>query len=937
MLKLATYNCQGAKHKIPRISEICNKCDILMLQETWIMPHETKIFGNTHAEFESFSLSSVDTKSTLVSGRPFGGVSILWRKTISHLCKLITFEDNRLLGMCLTIENYKILLINVYLPYQCNENHSEYIEYLAKLESIIESFDVNGVMLMGDFNADPKKEFFHELKRMCDAKDLIISDVSLLPPETYTHVNTGSLSRTWLDHCVASPTVHAAIADVKVDYTCNASDHMPMTVALNTNATPIMKNPSNDDKKLEIKWNFRDEIKVGQFFELIHHKMFDSKFQLCECKSYCEVQEHRDLINAAWSNFIKLVLNSGMMIFGSRRSKGPIVPGWSDYVEQLYEASREAFLLWRTEGSPKEGLYAANMRRKRAQFKHALRQCRAEAENVRAERLASRLQEGNVYSFWRELRSIQPRTNCLPTRVDGAMTDQEIVKLWETKYSSLLNSVDDERHQNKFEYMMSKSRVSTSENITMVSAGEIKSIVKDLKCGKAIGLDDIPNEFYKVAPKYVLDWISKIINNLIYHTYVPEQMMKILILPVIKNKMNDPSDSDNYRPIGIGTTMYKIVEKVIYNRIEQYLSTSDNQFGFKENLSTDLCIFSVKEVINYYRNLGTPIFLCFIDVKSAFDKVSHWKLLCKLIKRGIPNIMIRLLQYCFTSQVLYAGWGGLTSQAFKMTNGLRQGSVLSPKFYCIYSDSLNKKLNQSGIGCYIKGVAMNNFSYADDLVLICPCAAALNGLLSICDKYAKTNYTTYNTKKTECMLICSKDCKLVTPPDIILNNCTIKYVSKFKYLGHIISNTYTDDDDIIKELRNMYGRGNTIINQFKYMTLDVKVQLFKSFCYPIYGASQWSNYRAGSLRRLRVGYNAILRRLLGIRLWDPEEERLGSMSAIFVNTGVRTFPELIRSISYNCMERIQLSDNSLIQCLITSEAKAYSRQWSHWENLLVIP
>ena len=127
-----------------------------------------------------------------------------------------------------------------------------------------------------------------------------------------------------------------------------------------------------------------------------------------------------------------------------------------------------------------------------------------------------------------------------------------------------------------------------------------------------------------------------------------------------------------------------------------------------------------------------------------------------------------------------------------------------------------------------------------------------------------------------------------------------------------------------------------LTKQFKSLGDEVKIQLFKTYCYPLYCAAMWNNYRAASLRRLRVAYNAIFRRLLGIRLWDPEEEQLTSMSAIFVQAGVRSFQELTRYMNYSCMQRVASSENVLIQCLMTSEARIYSHQWTHWRQILEI-
>ena len=800
----------------------------------------------------------------------------------------------------------------------------------------MEKQDVNGVLLIGDFNADPTKEYYTELKRMCYANELIISDVEKLPADSYTHVNSGSLSRSWLDHCVSSPIVHAAIADIHIDYSCNASDHMPMTVTLNTNAIPIMESPIESGKKF-IKWNLKDEKKIGLFFELIQTNLSQPKYIISQCNRECSTFDHKILIEETWERFTHLIRQCGEFVFGTRHSKAPIIPGWNEFVEELYDASREAFLRWRTEGSPRDGPLAFHMRRARAAFKHALRQCRAEADSIRAENLARKLREGNVYSFWKEMRCLQPQANALPVKVDTATSRDRIVELWRTKYNTLLNSVDDRHHESKFNSMIMKLSNQSDEQFQAVTVSELKAIVKELKCGKAIGLDSIPNEIYKLAPTSILDWLVKFINEIIFHTYIPKGLREILLVPIIKNKIKDPSDSENYRPIGIGTTGYKIIEKVVLNRIESFIFTSDNQFGFKDKLSTELCIYGVKEVINYYHKRNTPIFLCFIDVKAAFDRVSHWRLLCKLTKRGIPLILVQFLQFCFSSQILYAGWGGARSEPFTMSNGLRQGSVLSPKLYCLYSEKLNRILNTAGIGCYIKGVAMNNFSYADDLVLLCPCASALNDLLALCSAFASKSYIVFNTMKTECMCICPKAMKLTTLPEIYLHQSKIEYVDQFKYLGHILDTSFTDDFDMSKELRNLYARGNMLTKQFRTLDDQVKIQLFKTYCYPLYCASLWSNFRAASLRRLRVAYNAIFRRLLGVRLWDPEEERLGSMSALFVQRGVRSFQELHRFMAYSSMQRVASSDNSYLQCLMTSEARIASRQWTYWERILEIP
>ena len=113
------------------------------------------------------------------------------------------------------------------------------------------------------------------------------------------------------------------------------------------------------------------------------------------------------------------------------------------------------------------------------------------------------------------------------------------------------------------------------------------------------------------------------------------------------------------------------VELLILEKCKGVINTSDTQFGFKENHSTDMCVFTLKEVVQYYVSLGSPIYLCFMDASKAFDKVNHWHLLDKLLNRGVPLCLVRLLMFWFSNQDYIVKWNNLHSNSFKVTNGVR--------------------------------------------------------------------------------------------------------------------------------------------------------------------------------------------------------------------------------------------------------------------------
>ena len=107
------------------------------------------------------------------------------------------------------------------------------------------------------------------------------------------------------------------------------------------------------------------------------------------------------------------------------------------------------------------------------------------------------------------------------------------------------------------------------------------------------------------------------------HGYLPTDLIETTIVPRVKNKSGNLSDSNNYRPIALATIDSKILESVILINCGEYLTSSDNQFGFKSCHSTDLCIYALQEFIEYYKNRGTTVYVTFLDASKAFDRLNY--------------------------------------------------------------------------------------------------------------------------------------------------------------------------------------------------------------------------------------------------------------------------------------------------------------------------
>ena len=122
--------------------------------------------------------------------------------------------------------------------------------------------------------------------------------------------------------------------------------------------------------------------------------------------------------------------------------------------------------------------------------------------------------------------------------------------------------------------------------------------------------------------------------------FLPESMMSVVLIPIIKDKKAKVSNFsiDNYRPVAIASVVSKVVERILLDRLSEYLDTMGNQFGFKKKLGTDMCNYSLKEIIDSCSQLNGCVFSCFLDASKALDRVKHSMLFTKWLRRGAPAI-----------------------------------------------------------------------------------------------------------------------------------------------------------------------------------------------------------------------------------------------------------------------------------------------------------
>ena len=102
----------------------------------------------------------------------------------------------------------------------------------------------------------------------------------------------------------------------------------------------------------------------------------------------------------------------------------------------------------------------------------------------------------------------------------------------------------------------------------------------------------------------------------------------------------------------------------------------------------------------------------------------------------LAHIVVRLLAFWYTNQCLKVQWHDSVSEHFKISNGVKQGGILSSLFFNLYMDELSKNLSNVNVGCCVNNNVINHIMYADDLCLLAPSAKGLQFLVNIRAKYA---------------------------------------------------------------------------------------------------------------------------------------------------------------------------------------------------------
>ena len=289
-----------------------------------------------------------------------------------------------------------------------------------------------------------------------------------------------------------------------------------------------------------------------------------------------------------------------------------------------------------------------------------------------------------------------------------------------------------------------------------------------------------------------------------------------------------------------------------------------------------------------------------------------------------------MLVYWYQEQRLCVKWDGMASDTFSVWHGIKQGGILSPKLFNIYVDVLSQQLNKVMVGCCMNGKVINHLYYADDLVLLSPSTHGMQKLLNECEKYASKYGMKFNENKSVVLNFKGHRFKASPSARLYLNGSLMKTAVPYTYLGQIINKNLNDNKDIERQLRNSYGKSNMLLRTFGSCSYAVKLQSLMSYCGSMYTACLWCDFTQRKYRQSEEAYDNVFRGFLGY-------DKYCSASSMFIENGTDGFDAHIRKLVYGFRERLQISENSLIETVKNSSEWRSSRLLNLWEKYLYLP
>uniref|UniRef100_A0A8D8Q4X5 Craniofacial development protein 2 n=1 Tax=Cacopsylla melanoneura TaxID=428564 RepID=A0A8D8Q4X5_9HEMI len=795
---------------------------------------QVDIMGISEMRWPAAGTMNVDEHRVFYSGTQDGthqkGVGIIVTNKIAHSVTNFTPISERVMLIQMNARPVNLNIVQVYAP-TTDGTDEEVVEFYRTVEKVLIKLKKQEMTLvMGDFNsklgAGHKTEFIGThglgdrnergdmLEQFVESHKLVVLNTQFKQPPRRLYTwkapkdKPEKVIRNQIDFILINKRYRNSCKNMKTFPGADIkSDHVPVIGEFQIVLKKIRK-------KIPIKVNLR-QLKESRVKEVISEEL---KARMKELDSSRSVEEQLSYIKESVEDIKKTYLKEEQRV--KKRT-------WmTEDILDLMEHRRI------NKNNVQEYKRINNIIRqeiRKAKDQEQINKC----EEIEA--LQAKFDEFNVH------RKVKEVTGQFKKKDYGKLLDEEgniAIDLAEKKHI-WKKYLDQLFHDERVEILQEETNTEQTPDIMQA---EVEIAVKQMKERKAVGPDNIEAEFLKLLEDDGIKKITKIFNDIYRTGEIPREWLisEFIALP----KKTAAKKCEEYRTISLMSHLLKVFLKVIHRRIYTICEEqiSQTQFGFVNAVGTREALFAVQVLIQRCRDVNCDVYLCLIDYQKAFDRVRHTQMIEILRKTGINERDLRIINNLYWNQKATLRIDGEHTENIEISRGVRQGCVLSPILFNIYSEQIFKEaLEDTNEGIPINGERLNNIRYADDTIVL---ADNLRGLQELVNKIAAVSREyglEINSKKTKFMIVSKTKIQNVS---LSVNNEPLERVAQTTYLGTNINENWEAAQEIRIRIAKAKAAFNKMGNLFRShdISLQTKERLLKCYIFSVllYGVEAWT-------------------------------------------------------------------------------------------------
>lgn len=523
------------------------------------------------------------------------------------------------------------------------------------------------------------------------------------------------------------------------------------------------------------------------------------------------------------------------------------------------------------------------------EYRNLRNRVNVEVRNAKKSFYGTKFQEvaGDSKKVWEILNNILNRTQKKKGFIDSIKINEEIL----TDPQAMCNSMNNyfvnigrkmneslpPSDTNPLQYL--RGVYSNNFVITPTSFEEINKTVKDLKVTSP-GYDELHVNLLRNTIHIIGPVLVDIINLSFHQGIFPDLLKIAMLIPLLKSSVKE---ANNLRPISILTTISKLIEKLVFDRLLTYLLDNNiiihEQFAYLKSLSPQSAIVYLLDKIMNYLDRGEYVIGVFLDLSKAFDSISHEILLKKLSFYGVRGTALKWFSSYLSDRKQYTYLNNCKSTFASVTHGVPQGSTLGPLLFLVY---VNDIINSSTILQFLLFADDTNVFYnGKNVTEMC---VTVNIELQKLSKWFITNRLSINSTKLHFVLFAGNK-HVPNNINIQFDGIILNQEFSTKFLGIIIDsklNWKKHVDYIQGKLSKICG----IMHNIAYLlTAEAKILLYYSLFYPYiqYCNVAWGSASNATLKSLTLLQKRCIRTISGSGFRDHTNPLFKNLGILKIN------------------------------------------------------